>query len=129
MVAGHRWIGYLRGLAGAAVGAAVGYFLFGLMWRQGFYALALPPALLGLGCSFASRISSNLLGAVCAVAGVALAVFMEWHWRPFRVDDSLGYFLTHLHNLQGMTLFMISLSGIFGFWFGRGRGNQADAEE
>ncbi len=64
-----------------------------------------------------------------AVAGVALALFMEWRWSPFKVDDSLSYFLTHLQNLQGMTLFMIALSGVFGFWFGRGRSDQTDADE
>jgi len=129
MVSQHAWLGYLRGLAGAAVGGAAGYFLFGILWRQGYYALAVPAALMGLGCGFASGMASNALGATCAAAGIGLAIFIEWQWSPFRVDGSLGYFLTHLQNLKGMTQFMIALSGIFGFWFGKGRGERAVAEE
>ena len=42
-------IDVLRGLIGAAVGGAVGYFAFGWLVSQGFYAVALPGVLLGIG--------------------------------------------------------------------------------
>lgn len=121
------WLGYARGIAGAIAGAVAGYFIFALMWQQGFYALAVPAALMGLACGFASRIVSNALGAACAVAGIATALLLEWRYAPFRVDDSLGYFLTHVQDLRGVTLLMIALSGVFGFWFGRGRSTFAPA--
>jgi hypothetical protein len=129
MNAQQRWFGYLRGLAGGIAGGVAGYFLFWLVLRHGYYALALPAALLGLACGFASRMSSNLLGAVCAVAGIGLAVYIEWQRRPFIVDESLAYFVTHLQNVQGMSQFMIALSGVFGFWFGRGGREQAAIEQ
>ncbi len=121
------WINYLRGIAGGAVGGA-GYFLFWVIVRQGYYALAVPAAGAGLACGFASRILSNALGAICAAAGLVLAIVCEWQFRPFRDDASLSYFITHLPSLSGTTLTMLVLSGVFGFWFGRGRRHASTAE-
>ena len=106
-----------------------GYYAFFWIIRQGFYALALPGALLGLGCGYLSGRMSNVQGAVCAVAAVALALYIEWVSGPFIDDASLSYFLMHLHKLTGLTQIMVVLSGVFGFWFGRGnRHNQRAAE-
>ena len=121
------WLGYARGIAGAIAGGVAAYFAFAILLRQGFYGLALTGALVGLGCGLLSRIVSNVLGAVCAVAGVVLALLLEWHFRPFITDDSLSYFLTHIQDLQRWTQLMIVLSGVFGFWFGRGRARSAAA--
>ena len=109
------------GLLGAVVGGTVGYFAFGWALREGFYALALPGALLGLGAGMASRVHSNLLGAICGVAALVLSVFSEWSWRPFGADGSLSYFLSNLSQLTSMTWLMIVVGTLFGFWFGQGR--------
>lgn len=115
------WLGYARGVAGAFAGGVAGYFAFTLLLRQGFYALALPGALLGFGCGLASRIDSVALAALCGIAGILLAIWIEWHFFPFADDKSLSHFFGNLHRLTGLTQLMIVLSGVFGFWFGKGR--------
>ncbi len=114
-------IAHLRGLVGALVGGAVGYFLFAWMLKQGYYALALPGALVGLACGYASGIRSVPLAAICGVLTLPLLLFLEWQFRAFVVDDSLGYFLTHLHRLTPVTLVMMALGVVFAVWFGLGR--------
>ncbi len=49
-----------------------------------------------------------------------LGCFTEWRFAPFIADDSLTYFLTHLHNLKTLTLIMIVVGGLCGYWFGKG---------
>jgi hypothetical protein len=108
-------------LAAAAAGGALGWFLFGVLLRQGFYALALPGVLLGLGAGAVARRRSLPLAAVCGVAALALGIFTEWQHLPFVADGSLGYFLAHLHQLRGLTLVMLGLGAVGGFWFALGR--------
>ena len=112
---------FVRGLVGAILGGVVGYFLFYFAMQSGFYALALPGALLGLGCGYASRVDSLVLGIICSIAALALGIFCEWKTAPFVADESLSFFLKNIHQLSGVTLIMLALGGIFGFWFGRGR--------
>lgn len=112
---------WLLGIVGGIVGGAIGYFVFFLIARQGFYAIVLPGALLGLGCGFLSGIQSNALGVVCGLVALLLGFFTEWRFAPFIVDDSFAYFITHVHNLKSITLIMIALGGFCGFWFGKGR--------
>lgn len=100
------------GLLGAAVGGCVGYFAFFWMAKQGFYALALPGGLLGLGAGLAARQRSPLLAAVCGVAGLLLGLFTEWRFAPFVADPGFPYFLAHAHTLQSVTLLMLAL-GVF----------------
>ena len=112
---------WFLGIAGAIVGGALGYFAFFLLARQGLYALVLPGALLGLGCGFLSGIKSFALGLACGLAALLLGFFTEWRFAPFIADGGLKYFITHVHNLKSMTLIMIAVGGLFGFWFGIGR--------
>jgi len=102
-------------LCGALVGGTLGYFAFFWVAAQGFYALALPGGLLGLGAGvFKNR--STLVAAGCGLAATALGVFTEWRYAPFRDDESLGYFLGHLGALKPITLVMILVGGLVGFW-------------
>jgi hypothetical protein len=110
----------LLGLIGAALGGTLGYFAFGWLARQGFYALALPGALLGAGCVLLSRRRSRGLAILCGVAALVLGIFSEWRFFPFVRDGSLEYFLSHLHRLKPLTLIMIVLGGALGFWFALG---------
>ena len=103
---------FALGLLGAVVGGVVGYFAFFWIARQGFYAIILPPGLLGLGAGLAARRRSSLLAAIAAVAGLGLGLFIEWRFAPFIVDQSLRYFLTHLHALRPLTILMIVLGTI-----------------
>ncbi len=102
-------------LAGALAGAVVGYFGFLWIARQGFYALVLPGGLLGLGASlFPNR--SLALCIICGVLAAALGFFAEWQFAPFIKDASLGYFVTHLHQLRPITLILIAAGAVIGFW-------------
>ena len=112
---------WLLGIVGGIVGGAIGYFAFSLIVGQGFYAIVLPGALLGLGCGYLSGIRSNALGVVCGLVALLLGFFTEWRFFPFIKDGSFSYFITHVHNLKSVTLIMIALGGFFGFWFGMGR--------
>lgn len=108
------------GVVGAALGAVLGYFGFLWIAQQGFYALALPGALMGLGCGLLARRRSMPLAVACGLLAVIVGLFCEWRFAPFTKDVSLGFFLTHLHQLRPLTLIMLVLGGVFGFWFALG---------
>lgn len=109
------------GLLGAAVGGCLGYFAFTWIASQGFYALMLPPGLLGIGAGLASPRRSRPLAIICAVAGLVLTLFTEWRHAPFRWDKSFGYFLTHVHELQSVTLIMIAVGTYLAYSLALGR--------
>jgi hypothetical protein len=102
-------------LGGAAMGGLLGYLAFAWLANQGFYGLILPGGLLGLGASLA-RNRSVLLAAVCGLLAVGLGLFAEWQVFPFAKDQSFGFFLAHVNALQPLTLLMIALGGLIGFW-------------
>lgn len=103
------------GLVGAAVGGALGYFAFFWVAQQGFYALLLPPGLLGLGAGLIARRRSTPLALICGVAGLALGLFTEWRFAPFAADNSLPYFLAHLHALKPITLALLALGAFLSY--------------
>jgi len=102
-------------LCGAAAGGTLGYFTFFWVLTQGFYGLVLPGGLLGLGAGIA-RNRSIWLAVGCGLLAIALGLFTEWRYAPFIKDESLGYFLLHPHELKPITLLMIALGGLIGFW-------------
>jgi hypothetical protein len=115
-------VAHIRGLLGLLVGGVAGYYLFQWLISQGFYALAIPGAVMGLACGYASRIYSPVLAVACGLSAVLLSAFCEWKARPFvDGDGSFMYFLTHMHQLTGLTLIMFVLSIVFAAWFGLGR--------
>jgi hypothetical protein len=111
----------LKSVAGGALGALVGYLAFRWLLAQGFYALALPGTGLGLGSGLASNGGSLRRSLLCGVLGVVIGIVAEWRTSPFISDESFTYFLTHLHELQPLTLLMIVAGGVFAAWFSRGR--------
>jgi hypothetical protein len=106
----------LFAVMGAAAGGVLGYFLFFWIAAQGFYGLAIPGCALGLGAAVV-RNNSIFIAVLCGIAATLLGVFTEWRFAPFRADDSLGYFLGHLGDLKPITMIMIVLGGLLGFWF------------
>jgi hypothetical protein len=108
----------LKGALGALVGGTLGYYTFGLLVRQGFYAMMIPGALMGLGCSLVARDASKARGVACAVAALALGIFAEWRFFPFNADPSLGFFLAHLGDLSGLTMLMIVAGAGFAYGLG-----------
>ena len=109
------------GVLGALTGGALGYAIFFWAVGQGFYALALPPTLLGLTAGYFARGKSKKLAIICGALGLCLCLLIEWRFRPFVADQSLVFFLTHLHKLQPMTWIMIALGSFFSYWLALGR--------
>ena len=102
-------------LIAAVLGGVAGYFGFFWIYKQGFYALVLPGGLVGIAASqFKSK--SVAVCVVCGLLALAFGLFAEWKLRPFIKDDSLGYFLTHVHQRPGITLIMIVAGVALGFW-------------
>lgn len=97
------------GLLGAAIGGFLGYFAFFWIAKQGFYALVLPPGLLGLLAGKFSRRRSIPLAFLCGIAGLATGLFTEWRFAPFVADDGFVYFMTHLQALKPITMLMLAL--------------------
>ena len=112
---------WIRGLFGAALGAVVGAWVFGVLLRQGFYAAVAPGALLGIGCGIASGGVSRALGVLCGGAGLLLGVYCEWREMPFLDDGSFLFFVQNLGELPGLKQIMLALGGFCGYWFGVGR--------
>jgi hypothetical protein len=111
-------------LLGAIGGGLVGYFGFALAIRQGLYAMVLPGAMLGLGGGLWARDRSALRAVLCGLAALALGLFAEWRFLPFIEDPGLGYFLTHIPQLSGMTLLMIAAGSALGAWLSLGKRRQ-----
>ena len=105
----------LWGLLGAVIGGAAGFFAFFWIARQGFYALILPPGLMGLTAGLFARSRSTPLALVCGVAGLALGLFTEWRFAPFVADNSLAYFMTHVHKLRPITMLMVGLGAFISY--------------
>ena len=119
--AGGAGLDWTLGLVGAVAGAVFGVWLFGLIARQGFLAVFLPGALTGLGCGALSGRRSVALAAASGTLGTLAGVVAEWRLGAFKEDDSLWFFLTHLHDLRPFTLGMIAVGGALAAWFGLGR--------
>ncbi len=102
---GRTILGAFLSLLGASIGAFLGVLIFGWVLKQGFYALVIPGAALGLGCHLASPNRSKLRGLFCGVLAVVVGYYAEWRYRPWEEpDDNLGYFLTHLADLKPPSL-------------------------
>jgi hypothetical protein len=76
---------------------------------------------LGIGAGLAARGKSPLLGIICGVAAIPLAIGSEWAWMPFAKDNSLTFFLSNLHQLPPLHLLMMALGAAAAWWFGQGR--------
>ena len=105
----------LLALCGAGVGGALGWWAYGWIMAQGFYSSALPGALLGLGAGVVAT-RARWLPFVCAAAALALGFLAEWHYRPFKEDESLTFFLQNAHHLKPITWIMIAFGGLVAFY-------------
>ena len=114
-------IDLLLGLLGALVGGVLGHFLVFMIARQGFYAIILPGALLGMGCGALSGRKSVVLGIICGVLGLAVGIYTQWRLAPFIKDESLSFYLSHLLDVNRVSQIMILIGTAFAFWFGMGR--------
>lgn len=109
------------GIVGAILGGVVGWLACTWLAQQGFYALALPGAAIGLGYGALSKRPMIAGGLLCAVAALAVGITWEGLNRPFIADESFSFFLAHLQDLKPVSMLFIGLGVVFAFWFGRGR--------
>jgi hypothetical protein len=119
-VKGAKGLSWPLGILGGVLGGVVGYFVYLWLAGQGFYAPMVPGAMVGLGCGLLSRGRSVPLGVVCGLAALPVGLFAEWRVLPFVADDSLGYFVRHLHDLKPVTLIMIAIGAALAYWLGVG---------
>jgi hypothetical protein len=111
-------------LLGAVLGGLLGYVAFFWIAGQGFYGLILPGGMIGLGAGFAQT-KTRATPFVCGLLALALGCYTEWRFAPFNADASLGYFLTHLHELKPLTQIMLAVGTAIGFWVPFRRGQDA----
>lgn len=122
-----RLLDLMLGFVAAAIGGVLGYFVFFWMARQGFYTLIIPPALLGFAGGLAIRSHSQIFGALCGIAGLLLALVIEWQFAPFKANGSLYYFLTHLHQLKPLTLLMLVIGPVISYRLALGFESRSNA--
>ena len=102
-------------LLGAVIGGLLGYVVFKWLLGQGFYGLMLPGGLLGMGAGV-FKTPTKAISVVCGVMALFLGLVTEWSSSPFIADESLGYFIAHVHELQPATMIMIAIGAAIGFW-------------
>ena len=93
----------------------MGYYVYVWIARQGYSALMVPGWLMGMGAGWCVRHYSIPLAVTCAVLALPLAVFSEWSASPFVQDNSLPFFLAHVHKLPPITLIMIAAGCYFAY--------------
>jgi hypothetical protein len=116
------WIfNLVPGLIGAVIGGIVGYALYKWGLSHNLKAGVIPGAFVGLGSGLLSARPSQVRGVICGLGALALGIYAEWANAPFIPDESLGYFLTHVHKLNPIVLIMIILGTFLGYrWGGDG---------
>lgn len=99
----------------ACVGGVVGHLGFGLLLNQGLYAMVLPGGLAGLAAGI-TRSRSLMVPVLCGVIAIVAGLLTEFRYAPFLADSSLKYFLVHTLDLRPVTLLLIGVGGLIGFW-------------
>jgi hypothetical protein len=117
MTAKNQAVNWLLGLLGAAGGGLIGLLIFHWLIHHQLYGMVIPGAALGAGGGALFRKRSLAFGVVCAILAVGLGIFAEW-WAV--LDVTFGYLLTHLNQLDTITMIMIAVGAVCAFWFGQG---------
>ena len=105
------------GVGCAVAGGVLGHFVFLWLARHGFYALLVPGGLVGFGGGLFARTKSIPRAIICALLALLAGILAEWRFAPFIADAGFGYFITHLQNLNTVTLLMIAAGTACGYWF------------
>jgi len=118
----NRVMSTMMGVIGGIVGGVFGFVLFFWIIKQGFYAMVLPGASVGLGCGLLARHRSTPRGVACAIAALLLGLYTEWRYMPFIADDRFGFLVTHFYSLRPITLVMIGLGTALAYYLGKEAG-------
>jgi hypothetical protein len=131
-----RWlVEAARGLVGGVVGGVLGYLGFRWILSHGFYGLALPGITLGAGCGALSGTRSVVRGVLCGLAALALSLFSDWTVTLINGErPTFVYYLSHLQDQTPVTLLLIVVGTLAGYWFGKdalvsARGKRGAASE
>lgn len=100
---------------GAIGGGALGVFVSWILVKQGMHAAAAPGVLLGLGAGLFRHRFIAVPIVYCLLA-IAVGIGTEAWLFPFRADDSVSYFVTHLHQVLPSSLILIAVGGAMGFY-------------
>jgi hypothetical protein len=100
---------FVKGLAGSLAGAAAGYILFHLAYRQAILLFPLPGACAGLGRILVTRHRSFVLASVCAVIGFAIGLYTAQEILAGGID-----------GMYTMSWSLVTLGGILAFWIAIG---------
>jgi hypothetical protein len=111
----------LRRIAGALAGTAVGVLVYRFMLERDVHVLAAVGAGTALGVSLLARGTRRAWGVVTAILAVVASLGVEWTFRPFVQDPSLGFFVAHVADLPRNSQLSLAVVAGLGWWLGRGR--------
>ena len=97
------------------LGGTLGYLAFAWLLKRGFYGLVLPGGMLGLAAGIPHN-RSRTAAIVCGALALALGLYTEWRFFPFKADGSLGYFVAHLHQLKPVSWLMLGVGTLLGWY-------------
>lgn len=120
-----RLLEFGPGLVAGVLGGLAGYLLVAYLMRtQGLWVPILPGALAGLACGQASPVVSRRRGIVLAFGVLGLVIGTQWQLfnPPFEFDGTLRDYLMHLHQLPALTLVLMGVNVVLGYWWGREQG-------
>jgi hypothetical protein len=98
-----------------ALGGLLGYLGFVLLLERGFYALVLPGGLFGLSAGIV-KTRGVFVACLSTIMAIVAGLIAEHRFAPFTADASLLYFLLHAASLRPVTLAIVGLGGLIGFW-------------
>lgn len=108
-------------IVGTLAGSALGALAFSWLLEYRLYAIMLPGVLAGLGGGYPLKKRIIGIGIFAGIVSLLAMILTEWSNFPFAKDESLWFFLSHLHHLKTPTLLMMALGVAAAFWFGTGR--------
>jgi hypothetical protein len=116
-----NWIAWdPKSYGGALLGGIVGFFLFGALLAQGWYAPWLVGVLMGFGCAAITLERSTMRGLVLAIGAAWIAAAAQVHYQPPAGSDGLFSGLMHFHEtLSGSALWAHLGSMLAAFVIGR----------
>ena len=92
----RRLISNLLGLVGAIIGGVLGLDTFAWLEDKGFYGLAIPGGIPGIGMRLARVHCSIPRWNPLRRAALGLSLFTEWKFHYFLVDKSFSFMVAHL---------------------------------
>jgi hypothetical protein len=109
-------LAYPLGCVGALVGVAIGAVVTRMGMSAGVYALIVVGPLAGFTARALARRGDVLLGVMVGAIAALGGLWTEWWLQPFIVDNSLGYFVTHLGSIRPFDLLIIGVGAVVAFF-------------